>query len=130
LARTRLSPVSAKRRSQRDERAEVVAKLGPKVCELVGWGDCGGPFDPHEVVARGARPGAELEGRLVIWLCRRHHREITDDPVIGEKVGARVESWAFDRWDEAVLTEAAARRATTRASGRVPDVERWRNWEP
>lgn len=111
-------------------RREIAAAATRTGCELKGWGYCQGPIDPHEVVGRGVRPGSHLEPELVIGLCRGHHGLITVEPALGERVGARMPSWAYIKWGQVALTEAARRRAWTRAAGRPIEAPTWAHWEP
>ena len=95
MRRTRLNPVSAKRRAEAPDRtaviAAVVARDGAR-CKaelLVPAIRCWGPLDADEYDQRGVRPGGHLDPTNVQLLCRAHHTWKTDNPVPAAKVGLR-----------------------------------------
>jgi hypothetical protein len=126
--RTRLKARSPKRQAEAEGRRAITSKLAG--CELRNVIErCAGPLDGHELVARGTRPGSHMEAELVVGLCRRHHELVTGAPPFAESVGARITSWAYEKWGAVVLEEAARRREVARRTGLVVGG-RWERWEP
>lgn len=79
IAEKTLRDKVVERAMKRDERCQGPAGGLP--------GKCGGPLDPHEIVARSQKPGGHLEIDNVIMLCRLHHTMVTDDPKLGFEMG-------------------------------------------
>ena len=78
----------------------------------------GTALDYHEVIRRSQWPGAHLDARLILPLCRRHHDLDVRLPT-AEAAGIRAPRWAADRLGlDAVLAELALQRAAYR-SGRA-----------
>ena len=126
--RSRLQPRSAATTDARSERealcARVAAAYGHR-CALHTPGECrgaagyvwrvGDPLDFHEVVRRSQWPGAHLDERFVIPLCRHHHN-LDLRLSVAEQVGIRAPRWAYDRLGvDVVLAELSQRRAAYRA---------------
>lgn len=78
-SRSRLAPMSKKRRAEQAERAEVRRRAFERdghACQgarLVPDVACAGPLDAHEITPRGSHPGAHLDLSVVVTLCRAHH---------------------------------------------------------
>lgn len=93
--RTRLKPVSAKRRAEAPARARVVAVTKERAghrCEareLVPEVECGGQFDTDEIKGRGVNPGGHLDDTNTQLLCRRHHDWKTTHPMEARRRGLR-----------------------------------------
>jgi len=88
LARTRIAPVSGRRRAQNRQRAAIVAVLFPPgtLCAVPG---CGRLFDDvHEPLTRG-RGGSITDPANMAPLCRPHHDQITFRPEKSEL------AWAY-----------------------------------
>jgi hypothetical protein len=93
MARTRLQPVSAKRRDQRDEYSDAVAAAFLRdrwVCHaelLVREVECGGRIDPHHVHPTG-QGGPRCDSDNIVACCRRHHSWIHQtDPERARELG-------------------------------------------
>jgi len=93
--RTRLSPISAKRRGQTAERARVRAEVlaRDEVCRAstLGLGPCArygdrAPLEVHEIVPRG-RGGDWLDPDNCAALCPKHHDYVTDHPAEATDLG-------------------------------------------
>lgn len=113
---TRIPSQSAKRRGERPERERIVTEARERDggCVLAGVVfPCRGPLDGHEVVRRGALPGAHLIPELVVTLCRSHHNHVTEYGRDGERWGVCYPSWVWDRYPERLT--AWIRVATTYA---------------
>jgi len=95
LKRTRLQPMSKKRRSEAAERRAVVAEAHARdggrcvAADLVPHVTCWGPLDGDEIVKRSARPGGHLDAANVQGLCRAHHSWKDDHPIDAARVGLR-----------------------------------------
>lgn len=133
----RLPGASRRRSNERDARARVKATVladhGYR-CVLAGRGDCraaggrvwraGDTLDVHEVVRRSQLPGAHLDERLCVPLCRGHHDLDVRLPV-AEQAGIRAPRWTIDRYGvERVVAELARVRAGW-CTG-IPVVPFWR----
>lgn len=98
--KTRLGPVSAKRRAEAEERRrvlEVVARRDGRSCfgaRMAPHVACSGPLDGDEVVPRGELPGGHLDPANVRLLCRfGHHRWKTENPDEAERFGLYRRAW-------------------------------------
>lgn len=135
----RLAPISRRRRAEAPDRDAVrdatIARQGG-VCALAWHSRCrgrdgrlwrrGDRLEVHEVVRRGARPGAHLDERLTLALCARHHDLDTRLPV-AESLGIRAPGWAVERYGvDAVAEDLAAIRAALAAGLTPPPTPRWR----
>lgn len=121
--RTRLrarSQRTVEQQPTRDQVCEQVAAEYRHRCALARFGWCagpggmpwrqGGPLDFHEVIRRSQWPGAHLDPRLVIPLCRAHH-ELDGTLSIAEQHGIRAPRWAVDQYGlDRVLAELARLR--------------------
>lgn len=98
LRRTRLRPVSAKRRREnRERRAMLEAKYGDGlvVCEVPWCTNLAN--DPHEPLTRG-RGGSITDPDNVRAVCRPCHRVITDEqPAWAYELKFLVHSWEAGR---------------------------------
>lgn len=116
--RTRLSGASERRRGEREQRQDVTQGAllrHSDRCALAHTGSCRDAYgatwrpqaglDAHEVIRRSQRPGAHLDERLVIPLCRHHHNlDVSLDA--GQAWGIRAPGWTADRYGiEAVVAE-------------------------
>lgn len=133
-----LAPRSTRSRDQRNARQAVCATVSAAYrhrCALDTPGWCrgptgvlwrpGDPLDFHEVVRRSQWPGAHLDARLVIPLCRAHH-DLDLRLSVAEQVGIRAPGWAVERYGlDAVLADLARIRADHLA-GRTPAPPIWR----
>lgn len=105
MKRTRLRPVSRKRRSETKARAEVrrvtFERAGYQCQAREVWLDieCGGPLDCHEIVARSAYPGGHLDPSNTLALCRRHHDAVDAEPLKAAAKGLK--RWSWERKDKA-----------------------------
>lgn len=114
LARSRLRPVSDRKRQEIAERKEIVRDS----CELAGHEfPCWGPIDKHEIVRRSQNSKAAVTPELVIGLCRNHH-ELDVSRQVGIALGIRIHGW---QWQNAtpeeqkqLLNEAAEKRRKAR----------------
>ncbi len=93
--KTRLKPVSAKRRAQADEyqkfRATVFMRHG--WCQGPRKGletPCGGPLDVHHIRPVGQYRGLRCDPDNGIVLCRAHHDHVHDYPVWARTIGLLV----------------------------------------
>lgn len=98
MRRTRVRPVSDRRRAERPARHDVVEAAGRRdgwrcrARELVG-GPCAGPLDPHEIIPRSAWAADYLELDNIVTVCRRHHDWIGDNPTAAHDAGLHRFSW-------------------------------------
>ena len=94
LQRTRLAPVSARRRAENRQRRAIAAVVYAErpVCAVLGcgrWAD-----DIHETLSRARSGGVITDPSLWAALCRPHHREITDtEPGWAYEQGLLIHSW-------------------------------------
>jgi hypothetical protein len=79
VKRTRLRPVSAKRRARRGEDAVVRAAVfaRDRVCRLWGEGRCFGPLTPHH--RRKASQGGGYTLENLVALCAHHNEALEAD---------------------------------------------------
>ena len=99
----RLAPVSEKRLSEKDRRAEVralvLARAGYRcearnlVPEVRCWHPPGVELDVDEVVPRGVYPGGHLDPDNCQALCRAHHDWKHAEPEAAVERGLRRWSW-------------------------------------
>jgi hypothetical protein len=105
--RRSVKPVSDRRRSETEQRAEVrrLVKARDRVCQGPGAGlpdPCASPFEwraeleVHEYAQRSTHPGSHLDPDLCVLLCQHHHDMVTS-PVgemraLVERVGLIVRS--------------------------------------
>lgn len=84
MRRSRIKPMSSRRRADVAARAEVVRQVHERdrTCQAAPvWPDveCGGGFDVHEPLTR-ARGGNPLDPDQCVLLCHFHHRAVHDNP--------------------------------------------------
>ena len=95
LRRTRLNPMSAKRRAETPNRTAVIAEVAArdgahcKAALLVPEVRCWGPLDADEYDPRAQRPGGHLDPANVQLLCRAHHDWKDAEPVEAARRGLR-----------------------------------------
>ncbi|MGH9095128.1 MAG: hypothetical protein ACRDXE_08200 [Acidimicrobiales bacterium] len=97
LRRTRLAPVSQKRRDGRDTYEDAKAAVWRRDCgtctaELT-WPEvgCGGRIDPHHVWPQGRYPERRDDPDAMTLVCRAHHDAIHhQDPVRARQLGLLV----------------------------------------
>ena len=92
LRRTRLNPVSDKRRAENVERADLRERLSRerKHCEFPG---CRAPWvDMHEVKKR-SRGGSITDPENILCLCREHHEFTEAEPAKATEMGLLKPSW-------------------------------------
>lgn len=92
LKRTRLKPVSDKRRAAAPERAEVREQVFARDrhrCRLDGAADvagaCRGPLTPHHL--KKASAGGEYTLTNLVTLCAGHNTWVEDEPVKATELG-------------------------------------------
>jgi hypothetical protein len=92
-SRSRLRPMSAKRRAENVVRRRMLAELGAvrgPTCE-VPW--CRRRWvDGHEPMTRG-RGGSIVDPSNCKLVCRRHNEELTMEPAWGYEIGFLRHSW-------------------------------------
>ena len=112
MKRTRLNPISKKRRAALPARSAVIREVHERDqhCQFIaalwnpeaGWeeGDlvgvptrCGGPLDVHEIIPRSAWSAGWLEPSNCLLLCRAHHRWTTENPRVANLLGLSKSSW-------------------------------------
>lgn len=117
MKRTRLNPMSAKKRREITLRKRIVRDR----CELAGHSRCSGLIEKHEIVRRSQSSTAATDERLVIGLCRRHHGldEFKDTAV---SLGIRIDPYEWRLADEIGQRRLlhAAERKRAQARGDVP----------
>jgi hypothetical protein len=92
--RTRLRAQSAKARVRAALRRAFVARIlaerggceAPLAFAVATMTPCGGPLDVHEVLPRG-RGGDPLDASNVRVICRNHHDQIHQRPVLATALG-------------------------------------------
>lgn len=95
----RLPVESARRKASKPLRAivrERVAERDGHRCRaaaLVPSVRCGGPLDVHEVVPRSAWPGAELDERDCVLVCRCHHEWVGAHEIEAAALALHGYSW-------------------------------------
>ena len=92
MRRSRLNPISKKRRSQLAERKQVrefvlARDNGCVGAQLVTWVSCAGPIDVHEVVRRSQDSTAWLNPDLCVSICRSHHDYCHANPGVAYQIG-------------------------------------------
>jgi len=98
LKRTRLKPISDKRREEIPERQktlEVVFARDKRQCRAAAFFPdmpCQGPLDGHEPLSR-ARGGNPLDPDEVVTVCRGHHDHIHAHPEESAALGLLEHSW-------------------------------------
>lgn len=96
VRRTRLRHRSKKMEAIYEERRPLVERLLKErpVCEVA---DCARQsVDVHEVHTRG-RGGSILDEANCMTVCRRCHRQITDNPAWAHENGYVIHSWEADK---------------------------------
>jgi hypothetical protein len=99
--RTRLRPVSQKRRAELAKWAAVKADTLMRdagICQaahLVPQVACWGPLDPHHIAKRSTTPQARLDPDNIVWLCRRHHDMVDLDQLAAQRLGLHRPSWEY-----------------------------------
>jgi hypothetical protein len=112
MKRTRLNPISKKRRAALPARSAVIREVHERDqhCRFwdfawdpkAGWeeGDlvgvptrCSGPLDVHEIVRRSQNSKAWLDPEACVLLCRRHHQVVSENPKLGHMLGLVKWSW-------------------------------------
>lgn len=114
--RTRLKPISDRKRARTAQRREVVAEARARdrgrcrLDELVGVAvidpeqpfavvvgvvpdRCWGPLDAHEIIPRSVWRDGDLDVDNVAMLCRAHHDWVGDNPNAAELLGLHGRSW-------------------------------------
>lgn len=97
--KTRLQPMSERRKSEVLRRREVVEQVRRRDgnrCQAAGLVRsviCCGPLDPHEIIPRSSWRAGYLEPDNVVIVCRAHHDWIGDNPLEAEAVGLHGWSW-------------------------------------
>jgi hypothetical protein len=91
-----LNPISRKRRFekvQHDELMRVLEERSHGICEICGKYtiDENGKYigDPHHVLKKGAYPSHRYEPNICIYVCRKCHGWLENNPVAGEMLVAR-----------------------------------------
>jgi hypothetical protein len=106
VKRTRLNPISKKRRAALPARSAVIREVHERDqhCQFIsrlwapesGWeeGDlvgvptrCSGPLDVHEIIPRSAWSAGWLEPSNCVLLCRLHHSWVTENPRVANLLG-------------------------------------------
>ena len=90
--RTRIAPISAKRRSllaRRSEVREIVLDRDGGCVGATRLPDivCAGPVDVHEIVRRSQNANAWLEPDLCVAICRAHHDAVHAHPAQAREAG-------------------------------------------
>lgn len=91
--RTRVNPMSKRRRGERDERQTVreeAMRGAGHACSaraIVPELPCRGPLDVDEVAGRGRYPGGHLDPSNVQVLCRAHHNWKHANPLAARERG-------------------------------------------
>ncbi len=92
---------SAKHRSERDERAVVVAQVRSRdrtcrAAHLVSERPCGGPLDVHETIQRSLWAAGYLDPTNCVLVCRQHHEWIDAHVERAHTLGLLRHSWERD----------------------------------
>lgn len=98
MRRTRLRPVSKRRRDTFAERTLLILRVHERdvTCQArtrVPEIECGGPLDVHEIIPRSVWPRGELVEANCTLVCRSHHDWIGDNPVEAHRLGLHAFSW-------------------------------------
>lgn len=96
MKRSRLNPISKKRRALNVDRREFVRRIleeRPQCEAQIPYVCSNHATDVHEILTR-ARGGSIIDEDNVLALCRRCHTFITDHPSFSQEHGFTVHSWA------------------------------------
>lgn len=98
MKRTRIRPVSAKRRRANAERRRVIERLVAERGGRCEWFGCPSEaHDAHELKSR-ARSGSITSPDNIVLICRWHHNWITEHPAEALRMG-----WLVSSWDEGLV---------------------------
>ena len=106
MKRTRIKPVSDRRRAVNKLRAEMMEEhFGPRdtwACWVrsrpamaLVMGGCYGDVNGHEVVKR-SQGGSIVDPTNILLLCNRHNSFVENEPDIAHKFGLMRHSWEVD----------------------------------
>ncbi len=97
MKRTRLKPVSDKRRARLNLRRQTrnhVLQRDQYVCQARhAPGDCAGVLDVHEKIRRSQWAAGIYDVDNCVTVCRRHHEWITGNPQAAHDLGLVLWSW-------------------------------------
>ena len=104
MKRSRLRPVSDKRRDDNALRAEMMeAKYGPRPWRclaeraLLGqMGPCHGEVNGHEIIKASQWRAGRLVPDNVVTLCNFHNGWVEDNPIEAHELGLMKHSWERD----------------------------------
>lgn len=125
LKRSRLAPVSARRRAEAPVRSKALAAVGRRDgtgCTFRPLGGCVGRVAGHEIVRRSQLAGSHLMPEVIVLVCEAHHR-LDLHKLTAERWGLRIPRWAYDADPLAAVLEAGRIRALRLQRYSGPDTE-------
>ena len=143
VKRTPIRQQSDRRRSERDERAEIVRRAvaaeggqcglwwlaDPVLAARAGLEPepCFGDLVGHEIAHRSVKPGSHLEEELVVALCVGHNRwEDVQTNTDAQDAGVRASAWCVDQYGAVTVAAECRRIRWARSRGQDPGPPFWR----